>query len=66
MVLWGKEGCLGDPMGPTGWFDESSDDSKCMYVCLYIRDSDFSSGRVGSRPEVVQEVLADLKMSSTD
>ena len=26
-VLWGQEGYLGDPMGPLGWFDESSDDS---------------------------------------
>ena len=26
-VLWGQDGCLGDPMGPSAWFDESSEDS---------------------------------------
>ena len=24
---FGSEGCLGDPLGPSGWFDECSDDS---------------------------------------
>ena len=26
--------CLGDPMGPSGWFDESSDDSLGIYACI--------------------------------
>ena len=25
-VQWGPMGCLGDPMGPSGWFDECPDD----------------------------------------
>ena len=26
-ALWVQGGCLGDPVGPMGWFDESSNDS---------------------------------------
>ena len=26
-VPGGQGGCLGDPIGPSGWFDESLDDS---------------------------------------
>ena len=44
-------------MRPSGWFDESSNDS-CIYV--YISDQDFSCTRSG-QPEVVQEVLENLK-----
>ena len=34
-----------------------------MYACIYC-DPDFSCGRVYMQPEVVQEVLADLKSFS--
>ena len=35
-----------------------------MYACIYC-DPDFSCGRVDIQPEVVQEVLADLKILLT-
>ena len=56
----GSRGHLWNPFVPSGWFDETSDDSLGMYACIYC-DPDFSCGRVDIQPEVVQEVLADLK-----
>ena len=47
-VLWGHGGCLGHPMGPSGCFDESSDDSCGIYAC----DPDLSCRRTG-QPEVI-------------
>ena len=41
----GQGGYLGDPMGPLGWFDESPDDSRGVFICLYTRDSDFHCGQ---------------------
>ena len=53
---WGQERYLGDPMGPTNWFDESSDDSEA-----YMPVNKWSRFLVRAGPsEVVQEVLADL------
>lgn len=52
-VLWRQEGCLRDPLGPSGWFDESSDDSLIKHICLYTSDPDLAGP-----PEVVPEVLA--------
>ena len=36
-VLWGQEGCLGDPMGPLGWFDECSNDSCTQMIQIFCR-----------------------------
>ena len=41
-VLGGQGGHLGDPLGPSGWFDESSDDSFMKHICLYTSDPDIS------------------------
>ena len=59
-VLWGQEGCLGDPIVLYGCFDESSDDSQGIYACIHCilyKGSRFSL-RVDGASEVVQEVLA--------
>ena len=33
-VLGGEGWHLVDPLGPSGWFDESSDDSLGIYACI--------------------------------
>ena len=57
-VLWGQEGCLGDPMEPSGWFDECSNDSCSQVIQIF-------SGTGERVCQIVQEVLADLKRLST-
>ena len=47
-------------MGPLGWFDESPDDSRGVFICLYTIQI-FIADRQTGQPGVVQEVLADLK-----
>ena len=42
-------GLVWDHIGPSGWFDETSDDS-LRNVCLYISDPDFSSTLDGTGP----------------
>ena len=60
----GPMGYLGDPMEPSDWFDESSDDSEA-YMPLYKRSRFLARAGVqtdgwAGPSEVVQEVLADL------
>ena len=50
----------GSHMAPSGWFDESPDDSRGIFA--YIQGIQiFIAGRQTGSQEVVQEVLADLK-----
>ena len=41
----GSRGHPGDPMGLLGWFDESPDDSRGIFIYLYTRNSDFHCGQ---------------------
>ena len=62
-MLRRQGGCLGDPIGLYGCFDESSDDSQGIYACIHCilyKGSRFLL-QVDGASEVVQEVLADLK-----
>ena len=58
----GQGGCLWDPIGPPGWFDESSDDSYSIYAFIYVIHI-FSEGGLTGQLDTVQEVITDLKSS---
>ena len=63
-VLGGQGGHLGDPLGPSGWFDESSDDSWGIYASIKVIQVFLANKHTYKRTEVFREALnlADLKI----
>ena len=55
-VPGGQGGHLGDPMRPSSWFDECSDDSGGIYACIYVIQIFLADGLTDEQTEVFHDM----------